>query len=107
MTDPPVEPAVVATDPQQPVPSRAVTATSVVAIWMLTGLLGVLIAIFSTPGEYASWLSLTMGVSVIAAFAAQLALRSKEGFVNRVAVTLSGNVLIVAIIAVIFWISAL
>lgn len=106
MTDP-VESAVVPPEPEPRVISVRAIALSVVAIWVGTVLLGVLILIFSAPSAYASWLSLAMGVSVIAAFAAQLALRSKQGFVNRLAVTLSGNLVIVVIFGVILWLTTL
>ena len=77
---------------------RSLVALSVGGVWALALLLGVLIAFLSHPIQYASWLSLALGVCVLASFGAQLATQRKDGFVNRLATTLTGSFVILGVI---------
>ncbi len=92
----PLGPAAAAGPPPEPLP-RAAVAWSVGAVWALALVLGILIALLSHPVQYASWLSLALGVCVIASFGAQLATQQKEGFVNRLATTLTGSFVILGV----------
>jgi hypothetical protein len=92
----PLGPAAAAGAPPEPLP-RAALAWSVGAVWALALVLGVLTALLSHPPQYASWLSLALGVCVIGAFGAQLATQRKDGFVNRLATTLTGSFVILGI----------
>jgi hypothetical protein len=82
-----------AAEPPEPLP-RIVLVGSVGAVWLVSVVLAVLIAVLSHRDDYGSWLSLALGVSVLLAFAAQLATQRKDGFVNRVAATLTGSFVI-------------
>lgn len=80
--------------------SRTGLVVSVGAVWAVALVLGVLIATLAQPAEYASWLSLAAGVCVLASFAAQLATQQKDGFVDRLAATLTGSFIVLGIIGV-------
>jgi hypothetical protein len=86
---------------------RSMVALSVGGVWALALVLGVLIAFLSLPAHYASWLSLALGVCVIASFGAQLATQRKDGFVNRLATTLSGSFVILGVIGAILGLTTL
>lgn len=77
-----------------PALSRAAVVVSVGVVWLIALILGVLIGVLSDLEQYASWLSLALGVCVLASFAAQLATQQKDGFVNRLAATLTGSFVI-------------
>lgn len=86
--------------------SRGAVAGSIGAVWAIALVLGVLIGMLSRPEEHASWLSLALGVCVIASFGAQLATRQKDGFVDRLAVTLTGCFVILGASGAIFWLAS-
>ncbi|MFE4950495.1 hypothetical protein ACFQ9V_10350 [Leifsonia sp. NPDC056665] len=90
-------PAAAAGPPPEPMP-RSMVVLSVGGVWALALVLGVLIAFLSHPIQYASWLSLALGVCVLASFGAQLATQRKDGFVNRLATTLTGSFVILGVI---------
>lgn len=102
----PLGPAAAAGPPPEPLP-RTTVAVSVGAVWALALLLGVLIGVLSHPAQYASWISLALGVCVIASFGAQLATQRKDGFVNRLAATLTGSFVILGVIGAILGLTTL
>ena len=93
--------------PAPPPLSRGAAAASVAAVWAVALMLGVLISVISARDQYAAWLSLALGVCVIASFAAQLATQQKNGFVNRLAATLTGAFLILGVIGAILGLTTL
>lgn len=102
----PLGPAAAAGPPPEPLPFTTV-AVSVGAVWVLALVLGVLIGLLSRPVHYASWVSLALGVCVIASFGAQLATQRKDGFVNRLAATLTGSFVILGVTGAILGLIAL
>ena len=92
----PLGPAAAA-GPVAPPVTKPVLVASIGSVWAASVVLAVLIGALSRPAEYASWLSLAMGVSVLLAFGAQLATQQKDGFVNRLAATLTGSFVILGI----------
>lgn len=102
----PLGPAAAAAPPAAPLP-RAAVYGSVGAVWAIALVLGVLIGALSLPSHYASWLSLALGVCVIASFGAQLATQQKDGFVNRLAATLTGSLVILGLIGAILGLTTL
>ena len=65
-------------------------------VWALAVVSAVLIGIFSVRGEELSWISLALAGCTIATLCVQLATGRKEGYVNRVTVSLVGAVLVLA-----------
>lgn len=103
MTSSTGEPAVPA-DVPGPVPlSPGTVVFSVVLNWILALVLGILVGVFAGAKSYASWLSLALGVCVLASLALQLGLRSKDGLVNRLAAALAGSFVVLALIGGILW----
>ena len=77
---------------------------SVLPIWLLALVLAVLVAFFAGPA-FLTWSPVALGVLVLVTFALQLALQQKEGFVIRLAASLSGAALIITIAGVLLAIS--
>jgi hypothetical protein len=92
----PLGPAAAA-DPDEPRLPRWAAVVSVVSVWVVAVVLGILIGVLSHPAAYASWLSLALAVCTLLAFAAQLATQQKDGFVSRLAVTLAGSFVILGV----------
>ncbi|WP_089908914.1 hypothetical protein [Leifsonia sp. 21MFCrub1.1] len=80
-----------AAGPVQPPLPRWATLTSIGSVWVVSLVLGILIGTVAHASEYASWLSLALGVSVLLGFVAQLATQQKDGFIDRLAVTFAGS----------------
>jgi hypothetical protein len=89
-----------ATDPASPaVPglSRAWRNASVGVIWALAVVLAIVIGTVSPAEQYASWLSLALAACVVGGLVAQLATQEKDGFVNRLAASVSGAFVILGV----------
>ena len=80
----------------EPLP-RAAAKGTVSAVWAFALVAAVLIAIFSNAGYDGAWLSLALGASVVLALVIQLATQEKRGFVSRLASSVSGALVILAI----------
>lgn len=102
----PLGPAAAVGQLPPPLP-RVVIVLSVGAVWLIALVLGILIGSLSASTEYASWLSLALGVCVLASFGAQLATQRKDGFVNRLAATLTGSFVILGVIGAILGLTTL
>lgn len=102
----PLGPAAAAGPAPDPMP-RSLVVLSVGGVWLLALVLGVLIAVVSVPAHYASWISLALGVCVLGSFGAQLATQRKDGFVNRLATTLTGSFVILGVIGAILGLTTL
>ncbi|WP_223691596.1 hypothetical protein [Leifsonia poae] len=79
--------------------SRAARYGSVAAIWVLALVLAIVIAAVSERAQDASWISLALAACVIVGLIAQLATQRKEGFVNRLAASVSGAFVILGVTA--------
>ncbi|NUU07149.1 hypothetical protein [Leifsonia sp. C5G2] len=90
-------PAAAAGAAQPPLP-RWATALSIGSVWAIALVLGVLIGSLSHPAAYASWLSLALAVCALLGFVSQLATQQKDGFVTRLAATLTGSFVILGVI---------
>jgi len=80
----------------EPLPQAAAKGT-VSAVWGFALAAAVLIAIFSHPAYDGAWLSLALGASVVLALVIQIATQEKRGFVTRLASSVSGALVILAI----------
>lgn len=86
--------------------SKGARYGSVGAVWALALVFAVLIGVISTPDRYASWLSLALAGCVLLGLIAQLATQQKDGFVNRLAATVTGSFVILGIVGAILGIVA-
>jgi hypothetical protein len=79
-----------------PLPRGAAKGT-VSAVWAFALVAAVLIGVFSHPDHDGAWLSLALAASVVLALCIQLATREKRGFVSRLASSVSGALIILAV----------
>lgn len=76
---------------------QAAAKGTVSAVWLFALVAAVLIAIFSRPEADGAWLGLALAASVVLALVIQLATREKRGFVGRLASSVSGSLVILAV----------
>jgi hypothetical protein len=77
--------------------SPATRWSSIVVVWAAAALGAIAIGIFSPPSEYAAWLGLTLAGCTIGALCIQLATQEKRGFVDRLAASIVGASVVLAI----------
>jgi len=70
---------------------------SIVPVWVLALIAAVLVGLYSPAEGTLTWLPIVLAASVILAFATQLAIRRKDGFVLRVMASVTGVVVVLAI----------
>lgn len=83
------------------------TVGGVVAVWVVAAVAAVLVGAFAPVETRAVWMPVALGGCVIAAFAVQLALGRSRGFIERVAASVLGALLVMGFIGVGFGLSAL
>lgn len=71
---------------------------SIITVWVLTTLGGILVATLAPRDEYFTWVPIVLAAAVILTFCIQLAIQRKEGFVARVMASIGVSVLILAIL---------
>lgn len=69
---------------------------SIVPVWIIA-LVGAVIVGLTAGDEYLTWLPIVLAASVLAAMGLQLALRCTKGLVTRMAASIGGAVVIVAV----------
>jgi hypothetical protein len=70
---------------------------SIVPVWVVAVVGAVLVGTITRPSGVYSWLSIVLAVSVLLTFAIQLALPSKEGLVLRMAASIGGATILLAV----------
>ncbi|UFS59515.1 hypothetical protein [Subtercola endophyticus] len=70
---------------------------SVTPVWLLALIGAVLVGVLSHPGQYFVMLPVVLGVIVILTFVVQLLMVQPSGFVDRVAASIAGSMVILAI----------
>ncbi|MEW1707029.1 hypothetical protein AB0230_07280 [Microbacterium sp. NPDC089190] len=76
------------------------TFGGIVAIWVLAALAGVAIGVF-VPAEWrAQWISVALGGCIIAAFAVQLWYGRSQAFIQRMALSSLGALVVLGVITV-------
>ncbi|QLD10951.1 hypothetical protein [Microbacterium oleivorans] len=83
------------------------TVGGVVAVWVVAAVAAVLVGAFAPVETRAVWMPVALGGCVIAAFGVQLALGRSRGFIERVAASVLGALLVMGFIGVGFGLSAL
>ncbi len=69
-----------------------------IVAWAVAAVIGVLVTIFVSGEARFSWLAFAIGVSTLVTFALQLGTAQREGFITRVAFSVAGSVLVIAVI---------
>ena len=70
---------------------------SVTPVWLLALVGAVLVGVLSHEGQYFVMLPIVLGVVVILTFVVQLGLTRPDGFVDRVAASIAGAMVILAV----------
>ncbi|MFJ4161219.1 hypothetical protein [Microbacterium testaceum] len=83
------------------------TFGGVVAVWVLAAVAGVLIGLFA-PGPWrAQWITVALGGCIIVAFAVQLWYGRSQAFIQRMALSSVGAMVVLGIITAGFGLAAL
>jgi hypothetical protein len=75
------------------------TVGGVIGVWVAAALGGVAIGIFVAPELRAAWLIVALGVSVILSFLVQLSYGRSQQFVERVAASALGALVVLGVIS--------
>lgn len=74
------------------------TFGGVVAVWVLAVVAGVLIGVFAPADWRAEWITVALGVCVIVAFAIQLWYGRSQAFIQRMALSALGALIVLGLI---------
>jgi hypothetical protein len=75
-------------------------------VWALVAAGAVLVGLLVPPADAIGWLPIVLGLGMLVAFAAQVALRTVEGLVTRLALTASGSIVLLLIATGVLWLVA-
>lgn len=73
--------------------------SGIVAVWIVALLAGLAIGIFVDAGSRLTWMSIALGGCLILAFAVQLAYGRAQRFIQRVALSTLGALLVLGVIS--------
>ncbi|MGO3147216.1 MAG: hypothetical protein ACTIJ6_06010 [Leucobacter sp.] len=68
-----------------------------ITAWAVAAVIGILVTVFTDVVRF-PWLVLAIGVSTLVSFALQLGTAQREGFISRLAFSIAGSVVVIAII---------
>lgn len=83
------------------------TIGGIVAIWVVAALAGVAIGIFVPAQWRAAWLTLTLAGCLVLSFGVQLWYGRSQGFIQRVAMSTVGALLVLGVISVGFGLASI
>lgn len=72
----------------------------IAAVWVTALLGGILVWIFVPGAEAYAWIALTLALSLVVAFVIQLSIGQKTGFIDRIAISIAGSVVILALLSI-------
>jgi hypothetical protein len=79
---------------------------SIYGVWALVAVGAVVVGLLVPPADAIGWLPIVLALGMLLAFAAQLALRTVEGLVTRLAVTASGAIVLLLVATGVLWLVA-
>lgn len=79
----------------------------VVTVWVVAALVGLVVGIFVPSDWRAAWLVVGMGGCLVIAFVIQLAYGRSQGYIQRVAISILGALLVMGVISLGFGLAAL
>ncbi|MCT9821056.1 hypothetical protein N3K63_12280 [Microbacterium sp. W1N] len=74
------------------------TYTAVIATWILAAVLALAVGLLAPEDWRAAWMPVAMGVCFIAAFALNLASGRSQGFIQRIAASVLGALVVMGLI---------
>ena len=72
----------------------------VIAVWIVAAVAALAVGAFAPEDWRAAWMPVAMGVSIIVAFAVQLATGSPRGFLQRMAASVLGALVVMGFIGI-------
>ena len=75
-------------------------------MWALVAAGAVLVGLLVPPADALGWLPIVLGIGMLVAFTAQVALRTVEGLVTRLALTASGSIVLLLVASGVLWLVA-
>lgn len=78
------------------------TFPALIAVWVVAALVAIAIGIFVPVDWRMAWMTVGLGACVILTFAVQLAQGTSKGFIDRVALSAVGSLLVMGIISAVF-----
>ena len=83
------------------------TFGGIIAVWVVAALAGVAVGVFVPAQFKPEWMALALAGCLILSFVVQLAYGSTERFIQRVAASAVGSLLVLGIISAVFGFAAL
>jgi CDP-diglyceride synthetase len=83
------------------------TIGGIVAVWVLALVAGVVIGLFVPAQAHAQWITVALGGCVIVAFAVQLWYGRSQAFIQRVAASVLGAVVVLGLITAAFGLASI
>ncbi|MDT0117544.1 hypothetical protein Q9R20_11150 [Microbacterium sp. PRF11] len=83
------------------------TFGGIVAVWVLAAVAGVVIGVFVPAGWRAQWITVAMGACLILSFAVQLWYGRSQAFIQRMALSTLGALVVLGVITAGFGLAAL
>ncbi len=77
------------------------------AVWVAAALMGIAIGLFAPADLRAAWLVLGLGAALALAFAVQLAYGRSQGYIQRVAISILGALLVMGVISLGFGLASI
>ncbi|TFD86143.1 MULTISPECIES: hypothetical protein [Cryobacterium] len=74
---------------------------TIATVWVLAIAGAILTAILATDGSAISWIGLTLAVCTLVTLGLQIATRTKEGYVKRVTMSITGAIVILVVATVV------
>ena len=75
-------------------------------MWVLVAAGAVLVGVLLPPDDAIAWLPIVLALGMLVAFLAQIALRTVEGLVTRLAMTASGAIVLLVLATAVLWLVA-
>lgn len=83
------------------------TFGGIVAVWIVAGVAAIAIGLFVPLGLRSTWLVVAMGGCLILAFAVQLAYGRSQGFIQRIAASVLGALLVMGLLSLGFGLASI
>ncbi|RKT33460.1 hypothetical protein DEU34_2056 [Microbacterium sp. AG1240] len=83
------------------------TVGGVIAVWVVAALAGIAIGIFVPADDRAAWLTVGLGATLVLAFSIQLSYGRSQQFVERVAASVLGALVVLGVISAGFGLAAI
>ncbi|TFD61488.1 hypothetical protein E3T39_05390 [Cryobacterium suzukii] len=74
---------------------------TIATVWVLAIAGAILTAILATDGSAISWIGLTLAVCTLVTLGLQIATRTKEGYVKRVTMSITGAIVILVVATIV------